>query len=156
MDYDWVVAFYVEDADLEAVLSRWLADPHLDNIACLADDIVDCSPSKPAGYTKLSGSARMTTGSAQRTVLSTGNCLRVLRSQLIAAGRAAMNEVRGRLEVAVQHKRIEVCTVGPHDGPQVVVHANLRKEVGLGPSRPRGAYRRCWPGQGHGACRHPG
>jgi len=76
VDYDWVVAFYVEDADLkqrpvgcwadkhhqvviqkypshrvangmpyvrvgDPVLSRWLADPHLDNIACLPDDIVD-------------------------------------------------------------------------------------------------------------------
>jgi len=75
VDHDWVVAFYVEDADLEQcpvccwadehcqgviekysshriangmpyirvgdpVLSRWLADPHLDNIACLPDDIV--------------------------------------------------------------------------------------------------------------------
>jgi hypothetical protein len=70
MDHDWVVAFYVEDADLEQrsvrcwayehrqvvvkedsshcvahgmpyvrlgdpVLARWLANPHLDNIACL-------------------------------------------------------------------------------------------------------------------------
>lgn len=76
MDHDWVIAFNVEDADLEQrpvccwsdehrqvviekysshriangmpyirvgdpVLSRWLADPHLDNIACLSDDIVD-------------------------------------------------------------------------------------------------------------------
>jgi hypothetical protein len=43
-----------------------------------------------------------------------------------------MNEAGGRLEVAVQHKGIEISTVGPHDGPQVVVHANLRKEVGVG------------------------
>jgi hypothetical protein len=80
MDHDWVVAFYVEDADLkqrpvrcwayehrqlvvekysshrvthgmpyvrvgDAVLSRWLTDPHLDNIACLGDDIGGFAPS---------------------------------------------------------------------------------------------------------------
>lgn len=76
MDYDWVVALEVQDADLEQrpvccwadehdqvviqkypshrvangmpyvrvgdpVSSRWLADPHLDNIACLRDGTVD-------------------------------------------------------------------------------------------------------------------
>ena len=110
MDHDWVVAFDVEDADLEqcsvrcwayehrqvvieeysshrvangmpyvrvgdAVLSRWLTDPHLDNIACLADDIVDRTPA-PAGYATLSGSARTTTGFAQRAALSTFSTLR--------------------------------------------------------------------------------
>jgi hypothetical protein len=43
-----------------------------------------------------------------------------------------MNEGRRRLEVAVQNERIEVRSIGPHDGPQLVVHANLRKEVGVG------------------------
>jgi hypothetical protein len=43
-----------------------------------------------------------------------------------------MNEARGRLEVAVQHKGVEVRAVGPRDGPQLVVYANLRKEVGVG------------------------
>jgi hypothetical protein len=43
-----------------------------------------------------------------------------------------MNEARGRLEVAVQHEGVEVGTVGPYDGPQFVVYANLRKEVGVG------------------------
>jgi hypothetical protein len=43
-----------------------------------------------------------------------------------------MNEARGRLEVAVQHEGIEIRTVGPYDGSQLVVHANLRKEVGIG------------------------
>jgi hypothetical protein len=43
-----------------------------------------------------------------------------------------MNEARGRLEVAVQHEGVEVRTVGPHDGPQFVIYANLRKEVGVG------------------------
>jgi len=50
----------------------------------------------------------------------------------MAAGRSAMNEARGRLEVAVQHEGVEVRAVGPHDGPQLVVYANLRKEVGVG------------------------
>lgn len=113
MDHDWVVAFDIEDADLEQrpircwayehrqvvveaysshrvahgmpdvrlgdpVLSRCLADPHLDNIACLADDIGSFAPSVPDGYTKLSGSARTTAGFAQRTALSTdaGGCER--------------------------------------------------------------------------------
>lgn len=31
----------------------------------------------------------------------------------------------------MQHEGIEVGPVGPHDGPQAVVHANLRKEVGV-------------------------
>jgi hypothetical protein len=43
-----------------------------------------------------------------------------------------MCEALGRLEVAVQHEGIEVRTVGPHDGPQLVVHSNLRKEAGVG------------------------
>jgi hypothetical protein len=43
-----------------------------------------------------------------------------------------MNEAWGRLEVAVQHKGIQVRTIGPHDGPELVVHPNLRKEVGVG------------------------
>jgi hypothetical protein len=47
----------------DTVLSRWLTDPRLDNIACLADDTVDLTPA-PTGYTKLSGSARTTTGLA--------------------------------------------------------------------------------------------
>jgi hypothetical protein len=105
VDHDWVVAFDVEDADLEQcsvccwayehrqvvvevysshrvangmpyvrvddpVLSRWLTDPHLDNIACLEDDIVDRT-SAPVGYATLSAGARTTAGFAQRTVLST-------------------------------------------------------------------------------------
>jgi hypothetical protein len=43
-----------------------------------------------------------------------------------------MNEARRRLEVAVQHKRVEIRTVGPNNGPEVVIYANLRKEVGVG------------------------
>ena len=43
-----------------------------------------------------------------------------------------MNEVGGRLEVAVQHEGVEVRSVGPDNGPKIVVHTNLRKEVGVG------------------------
>ncbi len=43
-----------------------------------------------------------------------------------------MGEAWGWLEVAVQHKGIEVGTVGPHDGSQLAVHPNLRKEVWVG------------------------
>jgi hypothetical protein len=40
-----------------------------------------------------------------------------------------MREARGRLEIAVQDKRVKVGAVGPYDRSQLVVHANLRKEV---------------------------
>ncbi len=43
-----------------------------------------------------------------------------------------MDQARGWLEVAVQNKGIEVSTVGPHDGSQLVVHPNLGKEVWVG------------------------
>jgi len=43
-----------------------------------------------------------------------------------------MSEVRGRLEVPVQYKGVEGRTVGPHDGPQLIVHTNLCEEVGIG------------------------
>jgi hypothetical protein len=43
-----------------------------------------------------------------------------------------MNDARGRLEVAVQHEGVEIRAVGPYDGSQLVVYANLRKEVGVG------------------------
>jgi hypothetical protein len=39
---------------------------------------------------------------------------------------------RGRLEVAVQGKRVEVGAVGPNDRSEIIVHPNLRKEVGVG------------------------
>ena len=60
----------------DPVLSSWLADPHVDNIACLADDIVDHARQRLPAITKLNGSARTTKGFAQRTALSTDNCLR--------------------------------------------------------------------------------
>lgn len=44
----------------------------------------------------------------------------------------AVHEARRRLEVAVQDKRVEVCAVWPYDGSELVVHLNLRKEVGIG------------------------
>jgi hypothetical protein len=67
----------------DPVLSRWFADPHLDNIACLADDIVDRARQTPVGYAKLSGSAR-TMGFAQRMVLSTFRTIDMRRGALSA------------------------------------------------------------------------
>lgn len=43
-----------------------------------------------------------------------------------------MGQARRRLKVTVQHEWIEVRAVGPHYGPQLVVDANLRKEVWIG------------------------
>jgi hypothetical protein len=43
-----------------------------------------------------------------------------------------MCQARGRLEVAVQHKRVEVGAVRPHDRPQLIIHTNLREEAGVG------------------------
>jgi hypothetical protein len=43
-----------------------------------------------------------------------------------------MRQARGRLEVAVQDKRIEVDAVGPHDRPQFIIHTNLREEARSG------------------------
>jgi hypothetical protein len=43
-----------------------------------------------------------------------------------------MDETRGRLEVPVQHERIEVGSVGPHDGAQLVVHLHLSEIAGIG------------------------
>lgn len=43
-----------------------------------------------------------------------------------------MDETRGRLEVPVQHERIEVGSIGPRDGAQLVVYPHLRKVVGIG------------------------
>ena len=42
-----------------------------------------------------------------------------------------MREARGWLEVPVEYQRVKVRTVGPHDSPQPVVHADLREEVGV-------------------------
>jgi hypothetical protein len=43
-----------------------------------------------------------------------------------------MDEPWGWLEVAVQHKGVEVGTVGPYDGPQLVVYPDLRKVLWVG------------------------
>lgn len=44
----------------------------------------------------------------------------------------AMRQARGRREVAVQDKRIEVGAVGPHDRPQLIIHTNLREKARVG------------------------
>ena len=43
-----------------------------------------------------------------------------------------MRQARGRLEVAVQDKRIEVSAVGPHNRPQLIIDTNLREEAWVG------------------------
>jgi hypothetical protein len=78
----------------DPVLSRWLADPHLDNIACLADDIGGFAPSVPW------------LRQAQRTVLSIDNCQRThpRRSGIPACERdpATMLEALGSLPLATR------------------------------------------------------
>lgn len=46
-----------------------------------------------------------------------------------------MCEARGGLEVAVQHERVEVGAVGPYHRSKLIVHVNLREEVGVGERR---------------------
>lgn len=53
--------------------------------------------------------------------------------------RSVMSEARGRLEVSMQYKRVEVGAVGPHDGSQLVVHAYLVEEVRIGKRLEHGA-----------------
>jgi hypothetical protein len=40
-----------------------------------------------------------------------------------------MDEARGRLEVPVQHERIEISAIGPNDSAELVVNPHLREEV---------------------------
>jgi hypothetical protein len=46
--------------------------------------------------------------------------------------RSAMDETRGGLEVPVQHEGIEVGSVGPHDGAQLVIDPHLSEISGIG------------------------
>lgn len=46
--------------------------------------------------------------------------------------RSVMDKTRGGLEVPVQHEGVEVCSIGPHDGAQLVVHAHLSEVAGIG------------------------
>lgn len=43
-----------------------------------------------------------------------------------------MCQARGRVEVAVQDKRVKIGAVWPHDSSQLIVHADLGKEVRIG------------------------
>ena len=43
-----------------------------------------------------------------------------------------MNEARGRLEVPVQYKGIEVGSVGPHDSAQLIIYLHLCEVAGIG------------------------
>jgi hypothetical protein len=42
-----------------------------------------------------------------------------------------MHEPWGRLEIAMQHKRVEVSAVGPYNRAELIVHANPGKELGV-------------------------
>jgi hypothetical protein len=52
---------------------------------------------------------------------------------------SVMNETRGRLEVPMQHEGIEVGSVGPHDGAQLVVYPHLSEIAGIGQGLEDGA-----------------
>jgi hypothetical protein len=43
-----------------------------------------------------------------------------------------MDETRGRLEIPMQHEGIEVGSVGPHDGAQLLVYPHLSEIAGIG------------------------
>jgi hypothetical protein len=45
---------------------------------------------------------------------------------------SVMDETRGGLEVPVQHEGIEVDSVGPHDGAQLVVYSDLSEITRIG------------------------
>lgn len=46
--------------------------------------------------------------------------------------RSVMHEARSRLEIPVQHEGIEVGSVGPDNGAQLVVYLNLSEVAGIG------------------------
>lgn len=50
-----------------------------------------------------------------------------------------MNETRDRLEVPVQNQRVEVGSVGPHDGAQLVIYLHLSEVAGIGQRLEHGA-----------------
>jgi hypothetical protein len=60
-------------------------------------------------------------------------------------GALVTREARGRLEVAVQDKRIEISAVGPHDRPQLIIHTNLREEARVGKGLEHGTVQ--FPGE---------
>lgn len=61
-----------------------------------------------------------------------------------------MNEARGRLEVPVQYKGIEVGSVGPHDSAQLIIYLHLSEVAGIGQRLEDGAMQ--LPGEIDVAC----
>lgn len=51
---------------------------------------------------------------------------------LIGCRRSVMDETRSWLEVPMQHKRIEVGSVRPHDGSEFLVYSHVGEEVWIG------------------------
>ncbi len=64
--------------------------------------------------------------------------------------RSVMDETRGRLEVPVQHEGIEVGSVGPHHGAQLVVYSHLSEVARIGQRLEHGAVQ--LPGEIDVAC----
>lgn len=61
-----------------------------------------------------------------------------------------MDEARGRLEVPVQHEGVEVGSVGPHDGAQLIVYLHLSEVARIGQRLKDGAVQ--LPGEIDVAC----
>jgi hypothetical protein len=53
--------------------------------------------------------------------------------------RSAMDETRRRLKIPVQYEGIEVGSVGPNNGAQLVIHSHLREVAGIGQRLEHGA-----------------
>ncbi len=43
-----------------------------------------------------------------------------------------MRQARGRLEVAMQDKRVEIGAIRPYDCPELIIDTNLCEESGVG------------------------
>ena len=68
----------------------------------------------------------------------------------IGCRRSVVDEARGRLKVPVQHEGIEVGSVGPDDGAQLVVYLHLSEVPGIGQRLEHGAMQ--LPGEIDIAC----
>ncbi len=122
----------------------------------LRASIVDTAIRSPEGLLPMIPCDAITDVGSIPTV-STDNCLKAAHGQPLMSdprvpimrfiavdgyGRAHAEEVQG-------------CEEGAHRCG-LACRASSGLPRGLGPLRPRGAYRRCRQGQGHGACRHAG
>lgn len=64
--------------------------------------------------------------------------------------RSVMDETRGGLEVPVQNQGIEVGSIGPHNGAQLVIYLHLSEVAGIGERLEYGAVQ--LPGEIDVAC----